>query len=171
MRTAKLVVLRTAVVWAALGCSGWAVGPFDAMSTLEQQSDVILVASLQSATVDATGVIRAQIQPIMVLKGQMPTSPTSVEFPPSLLMQQNPEAPWATSPTGRLTGIWFLKQGDNGTYQVVPTGGGKRYTWQHEAFLPLPAGWSPRASATISHNLLAAVVAHYGSLSNPNVLD
>ena len=68
MRTVKSVMFHIVVLYALVESIAWGVVP---ITLLGEKADVILLATLQTMTGDGTGGVKAQLQPISVLKGQM----------------------------------------------------------------------------------------------------
>ena len=156
--------------WAFSSSSAWSAARPLPVSVLEQNSDLILLARIEATAGDTVG-ISVTLQPVITLKGYMSLSPVTVRFLFSEWARRQPraDAPQA-SDLGR-TGIWFLKLTEEGIYQVIPTAKEEGYTWYDDAFLPVPAEWSPIASTSLSRRLLSAVLTHYRALSEPTPLD
>src|SRR3990172_7166244 len=111
------------------------------ITVLGESADVVVIAVAQSIREDSTGSVRAQLQPVVVIKGQRPVSGTIVTFPASSFMRQFAAEREIPTSSGTV-GLWFLKQEGDGTYLVLPTEGGSDYSLR-AAFLPLPTWWSP----------------------------
>lgn len=163
MRIPKITILLGVAFFAFLHNSAWAVVP---VTVLGEKADVVLLGNVLEMSGEDTGGVRIQVQPTLVLKGQLPLSQTSVILRPSGLMQQN---------AGRqvisrsVTGLWFLTEKSNGVYEVIPTEQGN-YT-ESAAFVPVPDWWVPAVGVSLSQQLLSAAVVSYQSLPDPSGID
>jgi hypothetical protein len=150
---------------------GW-LGTASAASviTLAEQADVVVVARIQVMTGDATGAVTFTLEPVHVLKGQVSAGPLPARLEPSSLMRQHAASYAGRHDTSRAgqTALWFLRDGPDGIYQILPTRGMK-YIESH-AYIPVPPGWASRGMS-FHRELLSAVVAGYRAVAVPTFDD
>lgn len=162
MRRTSRLLLRMGLLFTLAEGLAWAVVP---LTVLGQKADVIVLARVGEMRGDGTGAMRAILQPLTILKGQVP-APVDVVLPPSPLMKQF--ASRDIFATSNPTGLWFLKHGEGGVYEVLPVAT-VTYT-ENDAFLPMPEGWTP-PPGSLDQKLLSAVVSFYESRREPNFDD
>jgi len=152
------------------------------LKKLQEEADVIVVATLEGVTPVATTLAKADLRVSSTVKGRVSGTIVTVEFVPSEAMSRPAKAPENVIPKNlsRAPGLWFLKEA-GGAYRILPICGGD-YSWA-DASLPVPESGIPpvrsviadlspdNSSNTISRTVLAAVVNWYMGLPSPTFSD
>jgi hypothetical protein len=136
-------------------------GGLTGVTALEKQSDIVLVATVQSITdTSAAEILTLQVQ--SVLKGQIGSLSAVVQFLPPGDMEMPSSGLLPKNVVGA-TGVWFLKL-NGATYSVMPLATGI-YT-ERDAYIGVaPADVSAQPTGTVDEQLLWYVVRWYQSLS------
>lgn len=134
------------------------------LSTLRQQADVIVTATLEDVS-DTGQTETVVLRVVKVLQGQVTSLSVSAQWAPPA----GKKLPMLPSTAIGTTGVWFLKTG-TGVYQLLPLIEGP-YRPQ-DAFIPVP---DPAVvfsnSGTVDQQLLAYLASWYQSLSTPAIPD
>jgi hypothetical protein len=138
------------------------------LTELSRNADVVILARSDSMSVEPTGRIEFQLQPVATLKGDVSSAPLIARLAPSALLVQF--APQRVEQRRlAVRGLWFLKAGLDGVFQVIPTIQ-MTYTDQ-QAFWPVPDSWAPPQSASLSAQLYSALRAWYASCKSATMGD
>ena len=144
-RAVQLVVACAAfhgLLWAGLGPEPLAVG------VVQQQADVIAVATLEGGSAETKSVLHLQLRILRTIKGEVPPMLITADLASSELMATSASEPKRLVPAsliGRI-GLWFLKR-ESGNYTVLPLASGN-FT-PDEAFLPLHSAELPDPATVV----------------------
>jgi hypothetical protein len=148
--------VQFAVAYAGFNCLLWAglSGPLS-VSVIQQQADVVAVATLEGVTAETKLVMHAQLRISGTIKGRVVRLLVTADLVPSQMMATNAPEPRYLVPTKLIgtTGLWFLKE-SGGVYEVLPLASGD-YTWG-EVFLPLPSSELPDPTTMIPNMVASA---------------
>jgi hypothetical protein len=154
------LVYQCIVMAAMTAAVAWGVVP---VTVLGEKADSIIAGELLSMTAAEMGAVVVRVQPTLVLKGQAPLSSITALLPASPIMKQH--AGRKIVGKAGAHGLWFLKQASGGNYEILPTVQGDYI--EMESFVPIPAWWVPPAEATLSEQLLDAMLVFYQSVEDP----
>lgn len=158
MRTISVVAGLALIAPTAIGGVS---GPAS-VAWLNSEADTIVVARVLTASTLPDGGVSAQLDTLRILKGTSVPPVLQVELKPSPILKMNAGSA-RNLPNGN-TGLWFLRTGTGGKFDILPTDAGD-YIWGDACYLAVPDAGPGGAAGSIGERVLTEIIGGYRSVA------